>query len=253
MTTQEALINYSLRLGDSSLILGQRMSEWCSNGPILEEDIAMTNLALDLIGQARTMLSYAAKLEGKGKTEDDLAYRRNEREYYNTLLSERPNGNFGDTVVRNFLHSAFSLHLYQALTNSSDEMIAAHAEKSIKEVTYHLRHSSEWLIRLGDGTEESHEKVQNALNDLWEYTGDLFEMNEVDTILIKEGITVDLNKVKSEWKNTVSKVIERATLSQPEDAYMHSGRLEAIHSEYLGHLIAEMQFLPRSYPEANWH
>ena len=253
MTTQEALINYSLRLGDSSLILGQRMSEWCSKGPILEEDIAMTNLALDLIGQSRTMLSYAAKLEGKGRTEDDLAYRRNEREYYNTLLSERPNGNFGDTVVRNFLHSAFSFHLYQALTSSTNEMIAAHAAKSIKEVTYHLRHSSEWLIRLGDGTDESHEKVLDALHDLWEYTGDLFEMNEVDTILIKEGITVDLNEVRTEWNKTISIVIERATLSKPEDAYMHSGRLEAAHSEYLGHLIAEMQFLPRAYPDANWH
>ena len=253
MTTKEALINYSLRLGDSSLILGQRMSEWCSKGPILEEDIAMTNLALDLIGQSRTMLSYSAKLEGKGKTEDDLAYRRNEREFYNTLLSERPNGNFGDTVVRNFLHSAFSYHLYEALANSSDEMIAAHAAKSIKEVTYHLRHSSEWLIRLGDGTNESHDKVQNALNDLWEYTGDLFEMNEVDDILMKEGIAVDLNIVKTAWMNAIIPVIERATLSKPEDAYMHSGRLEAIHSEYLGHLIADMQFLPRAYPDANWH
>jgi len=253
MTTNEALINYSLRLGDTSLILGQRMSEWCSNGPILEEDIALTNLALDLIGQARTMLSYAAKTENKGKTEDDLAYRRNEREFYNTLLSERPNGNFGDTVVRNFLHSAFSLELYKALVNSKDEMIAAHAAKSIKEVTYHLRHSAEWLIRLGDGTEESHEKAQDALDDLWEFTGDLFEMNEVDSILIKEGIAVDLAEIKTNWLASISPVIERATLTQPEDAYMHSGRLNAIHSEYLGHLIAEMQFLPRSYPEANWH
>lgn len=253
MTNQEALINYSLRLGDTSLILGQRMSEWCSNGPILEEDIAMTNLSLDLIGQARTMLAYAGKLENKGRSEDDLAYRRTEREFYNTLLSERPNGNFGDTVVRNFLHSAFSFYLYKALSTSSDEMIAAHAAKSIKEVTYHLRHSSEWLVRLGAGTEESHEKVQDALNDLWEYTGDLFEMNEVDELLIKEGIATDLNEIKKEWLKAIQPVIERATLTQPEDAYMHSGRLNAVHSEYLGHLIAEMQFLPRAFPEANWH
>jgi ring-1,2-phenylacetyl-CoA epoxidase subunit PaaC len=252
METKDALINYCLRLGDSSLILGQRMSEWCSNGPILEEDIAMTNLALDLIGQSRTMLTYAGELEGKGRTEDDLAYKREEREYYNTLLSERPNGHFGDTVARNFLHDAFLYHLYQALKNSKDEMIAAHAAKSIKEVTYHLRHSSEWLVRLGDGTEESHEKVQESLNDLWEYTGDLFEMNEVDEILIKEGIAVDLNDVKKEWDTTVNTVLERATLNRPEDAYMHSGRLDAIHSEYLGHLIAEMQFLQRAYPEAEW-
>jgi len=252
METKDALINYSLRLGDSSLILGQRMSEWCSNGPILEEDIAMTNLALDLIGQSRTMLTYAGELEGKGRTEDDLAYKREEREYYNTLLSERPNGHFGDTVARNFLHDAFLYHLYQALKNSKDEMIAAHAAKSIKEVTYHLRHSSEWLVRLGDGTEESHEKVQESLNDLWEYTGDLFEMNEVDETLIKEGITVDLSEVKKDWDATVNTVLERATLIRPGDAYMHSGRLDAIHSEYLGHLIAEMQFLQRAYPEAEW-
>lgn len=252
MEKKDALINYCLRLGDSSLILGQRMSEWCSNGPILEEDIAMTNLSLDLIGQARTMLTYAGKIEDKGRTEDDLAYRREEREYYNTLLSERPNGHFGETVVRNFLHDAFFYHLYQSLKNSKDEMIAAHAAKSIKEVTYHLRHSSEWLVRLGDGTEESHEKVQESLNDLWEYTGDLFEMNEVDETLIKEGITVDLNEVKKEWDKTINTVLERATLNRPEDAYMHSGRLAGIHSEYLGHLIAEMQFLQRAYPNAEW-
>lgn len=252
MTTNEALINYCLRLGDSSLILGQRMSEWCSNGPILEEDIAMTNVALDLIGQSRTMLTYAGKLEGKGRTEDDLAYKREEREFYNTLLSERPNGHFGDTVARNFLHSAFFYHLFQALKSSKDEMIAAHAAKSIKEVTYHLRHSSEWLVRLGDGTEESHNKIQESLNDLWEFTGDLFEMNEVDEILIKEGIAVDLAEVKKEWDKTINQVIERATLTKPEECYMQSGRLNAMHSEYLGHLIAEMQFLQRAYPEAQW-
>jgi ring-1,2-phenylacetyl-CoA epoxidase subunit PaaC len=252
MTTNEALINYCLRLGDSSLILGQRMSKWCSNGPILEEDIAMTNVALDLIGQSRTMLTYAGKLEGKGRTEDDLAYKREEREFYNTLLSERPNGHFGDTVARNFLHSAFFYHLFQALKNSKDEMIAAHAAKSIKEVTYHLRHSSEWMVRLGDGTEESHNKIQESLNDMWEFTGDLFEMNEVDEILIKEGIAVDLTEVKKEWDKTVTQVIERATLNKPEECYMQTGRLNAMHSEYLGHLIAEMQFLQRAYPEAQW-
>lgn len=252
MTTNEALINYCLRLGDSSLILGQRMSEWCSNGPILEEDIAMTNIALDLIGQSRTMLTYAGKLEGKGRTEDDLAYKREEREFYNTLLSERPNGHFGDTVTRNFLHSAFFYHLFHSLKNSKDEMIAAHAAKSIKEVTYHLRHSSEWLVRLGDGTEKSNNKVQESLNDMWEFTGDLFEMNEVDEILIKEGIAVDLTEVKKEWEKTVNQVIERATLIKPEECYMQTGRLNAMHSEYLGHLIAEMQFLQRAYPEAKW-
>ena len=252
MDKKEALINYCLRLGDSSLILGQRMSEWCSNGPVLEEDIAMTNLALDLIGQARTILTYAGELEGKGRSEDDLAYGREEREYYNTLLSERPNGHFGETVARNFLHDAFLYHLYSALRKSKDELIAAHAAKSLKEVTYHLRHSSEWMVRLGDGTEKSHNKIQEALNDLWEYTGDLFEMNEVDELLINEGIAVDLNEVKKNWDNTVNQVLSRATLVRPKDEYMHSGRLEAIHSEYLGHIIAEMQFLHRAYPDAKW-
>jgi len=252
MNKEEALFNYCLRLGDSSLILGQRMSEWCSNGPILEEDIAMTNVALDLIGQARTVLTYAGKIEGKGRTEDDFAYKRNEREYYNTLLSERPNGHFGDTVARNFLHSAYFYHLFQALSSSKDELIAAHAAKSLKEVTYHLRHSAEWIVRLGDGTEESHQKVQKSIDDLWEYTGDLFEMNEVDSFLIKEGIAVDLNDVKKEWLKTINEILERATLSKPEDGYMHSGRLDAVHSEYLGHVLAEMQFLPRAYPDAKW-
>lgn len=252
MNKEKALFKYCLRLGDTSLILGQRMSEWCSNGSVLEEDIALTNLALDQIGQARTMLTYAGKIEGKGRTEDDLAYHRNEREYYNTLLSERPNGHFGQTIVRNFLHDAFLFHLYTALQNSKDEMIAAHASKSLKEVTYHLRHSSEWLVRLGDGTEESHEKVQEALNDLWEFTGDMFDMNEVDELLVKEGVAVDLQAVKVEWDKTIDSVLERATLNRPKDEFMHKGSLDAKHSEYLGHLIAEMQFLPRAYPNAKW-
>jgi len=252
MTTKDALIKYCLRLGDTSLILGQRMAEWCSNGPTLEEDIALTNLSLDFFGQARTMLSYAGELEGKGKSEDDFAFKRNEREIYNTLLSERPNGHFGDTIARNFLHDAFLYHLYSALRNSKDEIIAAHSAKSIKEVTYHLRHSSEWMVRLGGGTEESHQKIQDSINDLWMFTGDLFAMNEVDEILIKEGIAVNLKDIKKNWDNTVNEVLHRATLQRPEDAYMQSGSLEGRHAECLGHLLAEMQFLPRAYPEATW-
>ena len=250
MTTKEALINYCLRIGDTSLILGQRMSEWCSNGPILEEDIAMTNIALDLFGQARTMLTYAGELEGKGRTEDDLAYKRTEREFYNSLLSERPNGHFGDTVARNFLQSAYFYHLYNALSSSKDAMISAHASKSLKEVTYHLRHSAEWIVRLGDGTDESKNKVQTSINEIWEYTGNLFEMNEVDALLIKEGIAVNQIEIKANWDKTVDEVFERAKLIRPTDAYMQTGSLKAMHSEYLGHLLAEMQFLPRAYPDA---
>lgn len=252
MTTKEALINYCLRIGDTSLILGQRMSEWCSKGPVLEEDIAMTNIALDHIGQARTLLTYAGALEGKGRTEDDFAYKRNEREFYNSLLSERPNGHFGDTVARNFLQSAYFYHLYTALSLSKDEMIAAHAAKSLKEVTYHLRHSAEWIVRLGDGTDESKDKVQTSINEIWEYTGNLFEMNEGDTLLIKEGIAVNQTEIKANWDKTVDEVLERAKLIRPKDGYMQTGSLKGMHSEYLGHLIAEMQFLPRAYPDAKW-
>lgn len=252
MTTKEALINYCLRLGDTSLILGQRMAEWCSNGPTLEEDIALTNMSLDLFGQSRTFLTYAGEVEGKGRTEDDFAYHRNEREFFNTLLSERPNGHFGDTTARNFLHTAFLYHLYNALTKSKDDKIAALASKSLKEVTYHLRHSSEWIVRLGDGTPESHQKIQQALNDLWMFTGDLFAMNEVDEVLIKEGIAFDLKEIKKQWDNTVNEVLHRATLQRPEDGFMQKGRLEGRHAECLGHLLAEMQFLPRAYPEAKW-
>ena len=252
MTTNEALIKYCLRIGDSSLIWGQRMAEWCSNGPILEEDIALSNIGLDLFGQSRTMLTYAGEIEGKGQTENDLAFNRLEREFFNSLLSERPNGHFGDTVVRNLLLSAFSFHLYTKLSSSSDSTLAAFAVKSLKEVTYHLRHSAEWLIRLGDGTEESHEKVQQSVNDLWEYTEDLFAMNEVDQLLISENIAIDLNEIKPLWNDTINEVIQRATLTRPEDSYMQKGSLEGNHSEDLGHLLTEMQFLPRAYPNAKW-
>lgn len=252
MTTKEALINYCLRIGDTSLILGQRMSEWCSNGPILEEDIALTNIALDLFGQARTMLTYAGELESKGRTEDDLAYKRNEREFFNSLLSERPNGHFGDTVARNFLQSAYFYHLYNALSSSKDTLISAHAAKSLKEVTYHLRHSAEWIVRLGDGTDESKDKIQTSINEIWEYTGNLFEMNDVDTLLIKEGIAINQTEIKSKWDKTVDEVLERAKLIRPKDGYMQTGSLKGMHSEYLGHLIGEMQFLPRAYPDAKW-
>jgi ring-1,2-phenylacetyl-CoA epoxidase subunit PaaC len=252
MTKKEALVKYALRLGDSGLILGQRMSEWCSKGPLMEEDLAMSNIALDLIGQSRTMLSYAGEVAGGEQTEDDLAFRRNEREYYNTLLSERPNGHFGDTVVRNFLHQSFFYHLFTALTKSSDERISAHAEKSLKEVTYHVRHSAEWVVRLGDGTEESHEKVQASVNNLWSYTGDMFAMNEVDTLLIAEGIAVNLDELKPAWVKTVHDVLERANLSKPESDYMHKGSLDCIHSEHLGHMLGDMQYLQRAYPDAKW-
>jgi len=252
MTKNEALVKYCLRLGDSSLILGQRMAEWCSNGPVLEEDIAMSNIGLDLFGQSRTMLTYAGEIEGKGRTENDFAFKRLEREFFNNLMSERPNGHFGDTVARNLFLSAYTYHLYKKLSSSSDSTIAAFATKSLKEVTYHLRHSAEWVVRLGDGTEESHSKTQQSVDDLWEYTADLFAMNEVDELLIKENVAIDLNEIKPLWDNTINEVLERATLTRPEDIFMQSGSLNGMHSEALGHLLTEMQFLPRAYPNAKW-
>lgn len=252
MTTNEALVKYCLRLGDSSLILGQRMAEWCSRGPVLEEDIALSNIGLDLFGQSRTMLTYAGEIEGKGRTENDLAFKRFEREFFNNLLSERPNGHFGDTVVRNLFQSAFTYHLYTKLSDSSNETIAAFSAKSLKEVTYHLRHNGEWLVRLGDGTQESHNKVQQSIDDLWEYTNDLFAMNAVDELLIKEKIAIDLNTIKPLWDDTINSIFKRATLTRPEDGFMQKGSLNGIHSEELGHILTEMQFLPRSYPQEKW-
>lgn len=252
MDKKDALINYSKRIADTSLILGQRLAEWCSKGPTLEEDLALTNVSLDLFGQARMLLTYAAELIGNGETEDTLAYRRNEREFYNALITERPNGHFGDTIARSFLLDAFNYHFYTKLKDSSDATISAFAEKSLKEVTYHLRHSSEWIVRLGDGTEESHSKIQKSINNLWSYTGDLFDMDEVDEILIKEGIAVDKNELKGLWNETVNTVLKRAKLERPADVFMHKGSLNALHSEHLGHLLCEMQYIPRAYPNAEW-
>lgn len=252
MELRDALFNYLLRIGDTSLIAGQRMAEWVSNGPTLEEDIALTNIGLDLIGQARAALTLAGEVEGKGATEDSLAYLRNEREYFNTLLSELPNGDFAATIAKQFLSDAFFYHFYTALGKSKDENLSAFALKSIKEVSYHLRHSGEWVVRLGDGTDESKIKIQNAFNDIWMFTGDLFEMNVVDETLIEMDIGVNLNTIKPLWDSTIDEVFTRATLTRPVDGFMQTGRLEAKHTEYLGHILSELQYLQRAYPGAKW-
>ena len=246
------LINYCLRLGDSSLILGQRLAEWCSKGPMLEEDIALTNISLDFFGQSRMLYSYIAELKGGDETEDTVAFRRNEREFYNILLAERPNGHFGDTIVRSFFVDAFNFHHYSKLKESKDSVIAAFAEKSLKEVVYHLRHSSEWVIRLGDGTAESKLKVQTSLNELWSYTGDMFDMNDGDHLLKTEGIAVDLEEIKPLWNATIESVLKRGKLDLPESKYMQKGSRKAMHSEYLGHLLCEMQYIQRAYPNSQW-
>lgn len=252
MTSNEAKFEYYLRLGDSSLILGHRISEWCGHGPILEEDIALINVALDLVGQSRFMLDAAGKIENNGRTEDSLAYFRNANEYRNALLCEQPNGDFATTIVRQFFYDTFHFLLLTELTKSKDELLAAYAEKAIKEVSYHLRHSQDWMLRLGDGTAESNERTQNAVNELWMYTGDLFDMNEVDALLIKEGVAVDLTKIKLSWDKKIKEIFVEAKLTSPENQYMQKGSKSGIHTEQLSYILAEMQSLPRSLPDAVW-
>jgi ring-1,2-phenylacetyl-CoA epoxidase subunit PaaC len=252
MTKQNNLAEYCLRLGDSNLILAQRLGEWCGHGPILEEDIALTNICLDLLGQSRALLTYAGEAEGKGRTEDDLAYLREALDYRNVLLVEQPNGDFAQTILKQFFYSAYQYFLYDALKQSKDKMISALAEKSLKEVTYHLRHSSEWVKRLGAGTEESNQRINDALNELWIYTGDMFDMDEVDAALIKEGIAVDLNLIKVMWENKVKEVFTEAELTIPESTFMIRGSRTGKHTEHLGYILAEMQVLHRQHPQATW-
>ena len=252
MTQQEALFNYLLRLGDNALILSYRLGEWSSNAPYLEEDLALTNIALDLTGRADALLRYAGEVEGKGRTQDDLAFKRDERHFYNNLITELPNGDFATTIVRQLLYSTFDLLLYEALTKSSDATIAGIAEKAIKETKYHIRHCTQWMYRLGDGTEESHKRAQTALDELWMFTGELFEMDEVDELLVKAGIAVDMKAIKSIWSERVGETIITSTLKRPADGYMQSGSRKGVHSEYLGFVLSEMQYLPRAYPDAKW-
>ena len=252
MTKQEALFKYTLRLGDNSLILGHRLSEWSSYAPILEEDLALTNIALDLIGRAQALLKYAAEIEGKGRTEDDLVFKRAERQFLNVLLLEQPNGDFAMTIARQIFNSGFELLLFEELSKSKDEMLASLAIKCLKEVKYHWRHAYDWLQRLGDGTDESHERMQKAVDDLWMFTGELFEIDEVETILINEGIAVDTRLLHDKWLAKISDAITTATLTHPDEGYMQTGGRIGIHTENLGFILAEMQYLPRAYPDAKW-
>jgi ring-1,2-phenylacetyl-CoA epoxidase subunit PaaC len=246
------LVEYLLRLGDTSLVLGHRLSEWCGHGPALEEDIALTNIALDLVGQARLFLGYAGEVEGEGRGEDDLAYLRDVLDYRNLLLVERPNGDFAHTMARQFLFDAFNVELMAGLARSRDERLAAIAAKALKEVTYHVRHSSEWVIRLGDGTGESRARMEAALDDLWAYTGEMFAMDDVDEAMVAAGIGVDLAALKPDWDRRVDGVLAEATLARPADGWMQSGGKRGRHGEHLGYLLAEMQFLQRAYPGATW-
>lgn len=248
----QELLTYTLRLADDLLILSHRLGEWCGHGPVLEEDIALANRALDHLGEARNLYAHAAQVEGKGRTEDDFAYLRTDRQFLNTKLVEQLNGDYAHTIVRSFLFDCYHLPLCEALTKSSDAQLAAIAGKSVKEAQYHLRHSSDWLIRFGDGTEESHRRAQSALDELWSYTGDLFVQDELHRALVKTGIAPDLSAIKASFDTHVDRVLAEATLKRPADGFMHSGGREGKHTEHLGFLLAEMQYLQRAYPGAQW-
>lgn len=249
---QNNTLEYLLRLGDSSIIIGHRLSQLCGHGPILEEDIATTNIALDFIGLGTNLLDYAADLQGNGTTADTLAFMRGERHYKNLLITELPNSDFAFTTVRQFLFDVYQLYLYEGLTRSTDERLRNIALKSYKEIQYHVRHTAAWMLRLGDGTTESHERMQIALNELWEYTGEFFASDLVDSELLNNGIAPNLAVVHTQWLTHVNDIIKQATLTVPTSTFAQSGSREGKHSEHLGFLLAEMQYLPRMYPDAKW-
>lgn len=246
------LFEYLLRLGDDRLVLGHRLSEWCGHGPILEEDIATTNIALDLLGHATMFLRLAGQLEGKGRDEDALAYWRDEHEFRNLQLCELPNGDFGFTILRQFLFDAWSLHWLEALTRSSHAELGAIAAKALKETRYHLRHSGEWVQRLGDGTEESHARMQAALDELWPWTGELDYQDSVDQALRSDAVVPDLALLRPPWEALTREVIGRATLRIPDGPPRMTGGRFGRHTEHLGHLLAELQIVARSHPGAKW-
>ncbi len=266
---------YTLQLADNALINGHRLSEWCGHGPVLEQDIALSNISLDHLGQARSLYQYAAaqmnalsmeaKLNvfasvalndkiSKGETidEDDLAFLRDSWDFKNLLLVEQPNEDWAYTIVRSFLFDVFNLYLFTSLKNSKEEQIAAIAEKSLKEVTYHVRWSSEWMIRLGDGTEESHRRLQQAFNDRWMFSGEMFEASDADKEMLQEGVGVDLTIIKDQWQQHISKVVTEATIMLPTNNWMQTGGKQGKHTEQLGYLLTELQFMQRAYPNMEW-
>lgn len=252
MSLERAHFEYVLRIADNALILGQRLSEWCGHGPILEQDIAITNIALDQIGQARTLLTYAGDLEGKGRTEDDLAYFRDTMDFKNVLLVEQPNEDWAFTIVRQFLFDSFNFFFHQMLLQSQDKKLAGIAEKSIKEVQYHLRYSSEWMIRLGDGTPTSHQKMQRALDELWMFSGELVKPDVIDQLMLANGIGPDLEEVNLLRQERIKNVLEQATLKMPENDWMQTGGKQGEHSEHLGFILSELQYMQRAYPNMKW-
>lgn len=250
--TGSGLARYVLQRADDALVLGHRLSEWCGDAPMLEEDIALANIGLDLIGQARALFTYAGALEGAGHDEDQLAYLRDAHAYGNLLLVEQPNGDFAATMVRQLLYSAFADPYWRDMTRSADATLAAIAAKAEKESAYHLRHAAEWTIRLGDGTAESRRRAQDALEALWMYTGEPFAPGAAEQALIRDGVAADPRVLRAEWDTTVDAVLNRATLQRPADGWMQAGGRTGRHTEHLGYLLAELQFLQRAYPGATW-
>lgn len=250
--TTDPHLAYVLRLADDNLVLAQRMSEWISRGPDLEEDIALANIAIDHLGQARALLTHAGEIEGAGRTEDDLAMHRSEREFTNLLIVELPNGHFGDTMARALCIDAFQVLLWERLSTSSDGVLAGIAQKALKEARYHLRHSSSWVTRLGDGTEESHRRMQGSVDRIWRYTGEMFLADEIDAAMVEAGIAVDVTVLLDPWTETVDRVLTEATLTRPTETLHRAGGRRGFHTDHLGHMLAEMQWLARAMPEAIW-
>ncbi|HEY1045015.1 MAG TPA: 1,2-phenylacetyl-CoA epoxidase subunit PaaC [Bacteroidia bacterium] len=252
MSEQKELFEYVLHLADNSMILGQRNAEWCGHGPVLEQDIALTNISLDLIGEARSFYQYAADIKGEKSTEDSVAFLRDVMQYRNVLLVEQPNTDWAFTIVRQFFFDVFHYYLNLALSESKDARIKEIALKTIKETTYHMKWSSEWMIRLGDGTELSQAKMQKAVNELWEFTGEMFNPTETETTAFNLGYGADIKGIESLWMEKVKEIMNEATLTIPDNKYMQKGGKKGYHSEHLGYVLAEMQYLQRAYPGAEW-
>lgn len=250
--SKEAISQYAIRLGDDAVVLGHRLSEWCSNGPFLEEDLALTNVALDFIGRARMFYSYAAELADDGSTEDTYAYTRDNREFTNLLMHELKNGDFAYTMARQYFVDVYSLAYMEALQQSSDETLAAIADKAVKESRYHLRRSYDWVVRLGDGTQESQQRMQRAVDDLWGYVPELFEMDELEQSLADAGIGVDATALREGWEATVRATLATATLEEPAGDWSVRGGRQGMHTEALGHMLSDMQFVQRAYPGQQW-
>jgi ring-1,2-phenylacetyl-CoA epoxidase subunit PaaC len=250
--TQDALATYVVRHADDNIVLGQRLAEYISRAPDIEEDLAVGNLALDHIGVADHLFTYAASIEGGDRTGDDLAMFRSEREYTNLLLVEQRHDGFGELIARQFLFDAYQLPFWEALSLSADDTLAGIAQRAAKEARYHLRHSSMWIVRLGDGTEESHARIKASIDRMWRFTAEMFEADGLDRQMIEVGVGIDPSTLQEEWEATVDSVLEEATLTRPEDSFQTSGGRTGMHTEYLGQMLAEMQWLQRSQPGMTW-